>query len=50
MSKIACRIAGISLGAAVAFGVAAPANAQLLTHKDLSVAAATVIAMTAIET
>jgi len=50
MSKIALRIVGISLGAAVAFGVAAPADAQLLTHKDLSVATATVIAMTAIET
>ncbi len=50
MSKIACRIAGMSLGAAVAFGVAAPADAQLLTHKDLTVAAATLIAMTAIET
>ena len=50
MSKIAFRIAGISLGAAVAFAVAAPADAQLLTHKDLSVAAATAIAMTAIET
>jgi uncharacterized protein GlcG (DUF336 family) len=50
MSKIAGRLAGISLGAAVAFGVAMPADAQLLTHKDLTVAAATVIAMTAIET
>ena len=50
MSNTVLRIAGISLGAAVAFGVAAPANAQLLSHKDLSVAIATTIAMTAIET
>jgi uncharacterized protein GlcG (DUF336 family) len=50
MSKIAGRIAGISLGAAVAFVAATPADAQLLTHKDLTVAAATAIAMTAIET
>ena len=50
MSTIAYRIAGISLGVTVAFGAPAPADAQLLTHKDLTVAAATVIAMTAIET
>ena len=39
MFKPAYAIAGVSL--AVAFGVAVPANAQLLTHKDLSVATAT---------
>ena len=48
MSKTICRIAGVSLG--IATGIAGPANAQLLTHKDLSVATATTIAMTAIET
>ena len=48
MFKPAYVIAGVLL--AVAFGVAVPANAQLLTHKDLSVATATTIAMTAIET
>ena len=46
MFKPAYAIAGVSL--AVVFG-AAPASAQLLTHKDLSVATATTIAMTAIE-
>jgi uncharacterized protein GlcG (DUF336 family) len=49
MSKIAYRIAGLSLGAALACGLAASANAQLLMHKDLSVATATTIAMTAVE-
>ena len=47
MFKPAYAIAGVSL--AVVFS-AAPASAQLLTHKDLSVATATTIAMTAIET
>ena len=41
-------ITGISL--ALAALCTAPAGAQLLTHKDLSVAMATTIAMTAIET
>jgi uncharacterized protein GlcG (DUF336 family) len=50
MSKSAYCIAGMSLAAAFACGTAAPANAQLLTHKDLSLAMATTIAMTAIET
>lgn len=50
MSKTACRIAAISLGIAAACAIAAPASAQLLTHKDLSVAMATTIATTAIET
>ncbi|HEX3484048.1 MAG TPA: heme-binding protein [Micropepsaceae bacterium] len=43
-------ITGISLGLGLACAAAAPANAQLLTHKDLSVGTATTIAMTAIET
>src|SRR5437764_14926196 len=47
MFRIACSIAGVSL--AVAFSVAAPAGAQLLTHKDLSVATATTMAMAAID-
>jgi uncharacterized protein GlcG (DUF336 family) len=35
---------------ALAFGLAPAANAQLVTHKDLSLAMATTIALTAIET
>ncbi len=46
MSKIAFSLAGISLVA----GLAGPAAAQLVTHKDLSLGMATTIAMTAIET
>jgi uncharacterized protein GlcG (DUF336 family) len=42
-------LTGISLGVAAMCTCAAPAGAQLLTHKDLSVATATTIAMTAIE-
>jgi len=45
MSKFAFAIAGLSLGAALA----SPAQAQLLTHKDLSVGLATQIAVGAIE-
>lgn len=48
MSHIACRMSGILLTL-----IALPAvhaRAQLLTHKDLSVAMATTMAMTAIET
>jgi len=48
MSKTSHRIAGVSLGAALA-GLAGSANAQLLTHKDLSLAMATTIAQTAID-
>ncbi|MSP94274.1 MAG: heme-binding protein [Alphaproteobacteria bacterium] len=46
MSKSAFYIAGVSLSLALA----APASAQLVTHKDLSLAAATTIAVTALET
>ena len=46
MSKFAVAIAGLAIGTAFAV----PAQAQLLSHKDLSVAVATTIAMTAIET
>jgi uncharacterized protein GlcG (DUF336 family) len=49
MSTFAYRLAGFSFGAALACGLAATANAQLLTHKDLSVATATTIALTAID-
>jgi len=45
MSKFAC----LSLGAALVCGLAASAQAQLLSHKDLSVGVATTIAMTAVE-
>jgi uncharacterized protein GlcG (DUF336 family) len=45
MSRIAFAIAAVSLGAALA----GPATAQLLTHKDLSVALATQIAVGSIE-
>jgi uncharacterized protein GlcG (DUF336 family) len=47
MSKIALHVAGISLAAALAG--ATSANAQVLVHKDLSLAMATTIALTAIE-
>ena len=50
MSNSVFRLAGLSLGAALACGLTVPADAQLLSHKDLSVGMATTIAMTAIET
>jgi uncharacterized protein GlcG (DUF336 family) len=50
MSQIAKRIAGVSFGAAVLCGIAAQADAQLLSHKDLSVDIATQMALTAIDT
>jgi len=49
MSKTAYRFAGIALAAAFA-GVAGSAQAQLLAHKDISLAMATAIAETAIAT
>jgi uncharacterized protein GlcG (DUF336 family) len=49
MSQIAKRIAGLSFGAAVLCGISVQADAQLLTHKDLSVEIATQIALTAID-
>ena len=48
MSNIASRFAGLSV--ALACGVATAANAQLLTHKDLSLAMATTIAQVTIDT
>ena len=50
MSNIVYRAAGSSLVSALAFGLAPAANAQLITHKDLSLGMATTIALTAIET
>jgi uncharacterized protein GlcG (DUF336 family) len=50
MIKVAYRLAGLSLASALACGAAATANAQLLTHKDISLAMATTMATTAIET
>ena len=44
------RIAALSFASALACGLATSANAQLLAHKDLSVALATTIANTAIAT
>jgi uncharacterized protein GlcG (DUF336 family) len=49
MSNIVYRAAGVALVSALAFGLA-PASAQTLTHKDLSLGMATTIALTAIET
>jgi len=50
MSRTAFRIAGISLAAAFACGIAGSANAQLVTHKDISTAMAMTMAETAIAT
>ena len=50
MFKTAYRLAGLSLASALACGAATSANAQLLVHKDLSLAMATTMATTAIET
>jgi uncharacterized protein GlcG (DUF336 family) len=50
MFTTANRLAGLSLASALACGAAASANAQLVTHKDLTLAMATTMALTAIET
>jgi len=50
MSRIARRIAGLSVASALACGLATAANAQLLTHKDISLAMATTIARVTIDT
>lgn len=47
MSKIALHLSALSLAAA---GFAGSAQAQVLTHKDLSLAMATAIALQAVET
>ena len=49
MSNIVKQAAGIALASTLVFGVASQANAELLTHKDLSLAIATQIAVTAVE-
>jgi uncharacterized protein GlcG (DUF336 family) len=49
MSNMIYRAAGISLVSAFAFGFAPSANAQLVTHKDLSLGMATTIALAAID-
>jgi uncharacterized protein GlcG (DUF336 family) len=49
MSYIVKQAAGIALGSALVFGAAPQANAQLITHKDLSLAMATQIAVAAVE-
>jgi uncharacterized protein GlcG (DUF336 family) len=48
MIKIAYGLAGLSLACALACGTSA--NAQVIAHKDISLAMATTMAMTAIET
>src|SRR5260370_7385724 len=50
MFRTAYRPAGLSLVSALACAAAGSANAQLLAHKDISLAMATTMAMTAIET
>src|SRR5215475_1554754 len=49
MSNTVKHAAGIALVSALAFGAASQANAQLLAHKDLSLAMATQIAVAAVE-
>ncbi len=49
MSNIVKQAAGIALGSTLVFGIASQANAELLTHKDLSLAMATQMAVTAVE-
>ena len=49
MSNIVKQAAGIALASALALGVASQANAQLLTHKDISLAMATQMAVAAVE-
>jgi uncharacterized protein GlcG (DUF336 family) len=49
MSTTASRIAGVAVASAIACGLAGAANAQLLVHKDISLAMATTIATATIE-
>jgi uncharacterized protein GlcG (DUF336 family) len=49
MSNIVKHAAGIALASTLAIGAASQANAQLITHKDLSLAMATQIALAAVE-
>src|SRR6266852_649756 len=50
MSKTALRTAGISLAVALACGLSAAANAQLVARKDISAAMALTMAETAVAT
>jgi uncharacterized protein GlcG (DUF336 family) len=50
MCKTVIRIAGAALASALACGLATSANAQLVTHKDLTLAMAVTMAQTAIAT
>ena len=50
MSKTVIRIVGASLASVLACGLATSANAQLVSHKDLSLAMAVAMAQTAIAT
>src|ERR1700722_8116400 len=49
MSNIVKQAAGIALASTLVFGVVPQANAELLTHKDLSLAMATQMAVAAVE-
>ena len=49
MSQTTCRAAGLALAAILAAGFVNSANAQVLVHKDLSIAMATTIALTAVD-
>jgi uncharacterized protein GlcG (DUF336 family) len=49
MFRTATRLAGLSLVSALACASATSANAQVLAHKDISLAMATTMAMSAIE-
>jgi uncharacterized protein GlcG (DUF336 family) len=49
MSTTASRLAGVALASAIACGLGGGASAQLLVHKDISLAMATTIARVTIE-
>jgi uncharacterized protein GlcG (DUF336 family) len=49
MSTTASRIAGVAVATAIACGLTGAANAQLIVHKDISLAMATAIARATIE-
>lgn len=49
MSKTVSRVAGVAALSAIACGLAGAAHAQVLVHKDISLAMATTIARTTIE-
>jgi uncharacterized protein GlcG (DUF336 family) len=49
MSTTSSRIAGVAVASAIACGLTGAANAQLLVHKDISLAMATTIARATIE-